>query len=309
MNQTRPAGQTSDEIDLRELFSYIWRGKLSICITVIVFAVVSVFYALSLPDVYKSEALLAPVSENSKLNVPGQLGGLAALAGVNIGGGGSEKAALAIEILKSREFIGRFIEENDLYITLMATEGWSRVDDSLIIDSSIYDDELKQWIRKVKLPFKPKPSTQETVEKFKKIYSVSQDKLTGMVTITIEFYSPFIAKNWLDKIIELINEEMRQRDLVEAEQSIMYLNQKVAETNVSDLRTTLYSLIEEQTKTAMLANVRKQYIFKTVDPALVAEKKNGPKRAFIVLVSVFLGLFISIFTVIIRCSAIKRDSN
>ncbi len=76
-----------DEIDLRELFSAIWAGKwLIVCVTAI-FAVASVFYALSLPDVYKSEALLAPASDSSGMKVPGQLGGLAALAGVNLGGG------------------------------------------------------------------------------------------------------------------------------------------------------------------------------------------------------------------------------
>uniref|UniRef100_UPI0040488AF0 Wzz/FepE/Etk N-terminal domain-containing protein n=1 Tax=Rheinheimera sp. TaxID=1869214 RepID=UPI0040488AF0 len=99
-----------DEIDLRELFAAIWQGKWIIAAVTSLFTVAAVVYALSLPNIYKSEALLAPVSEDAGLKIPGQLGGLAALAGVNLGGlGGGDKTALAMEIIKSREFLGRFI--------------------------------------------------------------------------------------------------------------------------------------------------------------------------------------------------------
>ena len=46
------------------------------------------------------------------------------------------------------------------------------------------------------------------------------------------------------------------RDIEEAEKSIAYLQQQISQTNIADLRTALYSLVEEQTKTLMLANVR-----------------------------------------------------
>lgn len=121
----QPVSQVADdEIDLRELFSALWQGKWLIIVTTFLFSVASVFYALSLPDIYKSEVTLAPVSEDSGLKIPGQLGGLAALAGVNLGGmGGGDKTGLALEILKSRDFLVRFIEKNDLYVPIMAAEG------------------------------------------------------------------------------------------------------------------------------------------------------------------------------------------
>ncbi|HEY0924860.1 Wzz/FepE/Etk N-terminal domain-containing protein [Rheinheimera pacifica] len=288
-----------DEIDLRELFVAIWQGKWIIIATTFVFAVAGVFYALQHPDIYKSEALLSPVSEASGLKIPGQLGGLAALAGVNLGGaGGGDKTGMAIEILKSREFLGRFIEQNDLYIPIMAAEGWSRADNSLVIDTEIYDTNTKQWVRKVKAPFQPKPSNLETFEEFRKLFSVSTDKTTGMVKLSIEHYSPFLAKQWADTLVKAINEEMRQRELTEAERSIAYLNNQIAQTNLADVRTMLFSLIEEQTKTVMLANVRDEYVFKTIDPAVVAEKKAKPSRSLILILSSMFGIILSIFTVL-----------
>lgn len=289
-----------DEIDLRELFAAIWQGKWIIVITTAIFAVVSVLYALSLPNIYKSEALLAPVTEDSRMRLPGQLGGLAALAGVNLGAGGNDKTTLAIEVLKSRDFIGRFIEKYDLYIPVMAAKGWQRDNNTLIIDSDIYNPESQQWVRKVKPPFQPKPSIQETYTEFMKLLSVSQDKTSGMVKLSVQHYSPLLAKQWVDNLILEINNDMRERELAEAQRSIAYLNEQIVQTNLADARAMLFSLVEEQTKTLMLANVRSEYVFKTVDPAIEAENKAKPARALICILGVMLGGMLSVLIVLIR---------
>lgn len=299
--QQYPHTQMDDEVDMRELFSAIWQGKwLIVCVTT-VFAVASVFYALLLPDVYKSEALLAPASDSSGMKVSGQLGGLAALAGVNLGGSGSgDKTALAIEVLKSREFIGRFIEKYDLFVPLMAAESWSRHDDSLKVDPELYNTESQKWVREAKQPYKPKPSILEAYESFSNLQSVSQDKTTGMIKLSIEHFSPYLAKEWVELLVKDINKEMRERELKEAQNSMNYLNEQISQTDIADVRTMLFSLIEEQTKTVMLASVRDEFVFKTIDPAIVAEKKSKPKRALIVVLSVVLGGMLSIIVVLVR---------
>jgi len=309
LSQANTSQAADDEIDLRELFAAIWQGKWIIIATTFVFAVASVFYALSLPNIYKSEALLAPVNADGGMQLPGQLGGLAALAGVNLGGGGGDKTTLAIEVLKSREFIGRFIEEHDLFIPIMAATGWNRSSDSLNIDEDIYNVDTKEWVREVKAPFMPKPSLQETYSEFIQILSVSQNKDNGMVNISINHYSPYLAKQWVDKLIFAINEDMRQRELSEAQRSITYLNEQIAQTNLADARTMLFSLVEEQTKTLMLANVRSEYVFKTVDPALVAEKKSKPSRALIVIMAVMLGGMLSVLIVLVRYFSNKSSGS
>lgn len=305
MQETKQITHADDEIDLRELFGAIWAGKWLILVITTIFSVAAVLYALQLPDVYKSEVTLAP-AEDSGLKVPGQLGGLAALAGVNLGGmGGGDKTSLALEILKSRDFIGRFIEENDLYIQIMAAKGWDRTENKLIIDSKIYNSDTQQWIRNVNKPFQPKPSNLETIESFNNLYSISPDKTSGMIKLSVEHFSPYIAKEWTDNIVKSINEEMRRRELVEAENSINYLNKQIELTNLADVRTMLFSLIEEQTKKLMLANVREEYIFKTVDPAVVSESKWRPSRAIICLIAGALSFFFGCIIVLVRHFSIK----
>lgn len=69
---------TDDEIDLRELFKALWKGKWIIIAATFIFAIVSVLYTLSLPNIYKADALLAPAESSNGgglSKMAGQLGG------------------------------------------------------------------------------------------------------------------------------------------------------------------------------------------------------------------------------------------
>lgn len=292
-----------DEIDLRELFAVIWQGKWLIIAITALFAVASVFYAISQPNIYKSEALLAPAEEQQGGGLSalaGQFGGLASLAGVNLGGGTSNKAQLAIEVLKSRQFTSDFIQKHNILTDLMAAESWDMQTNTVIYDSEIYDAENNKWVREVKAPFKPKPSMQEAYKEFSEILAASTDKETGMVKISIEHVSPYVAQQWVDWLIKDINQTMKQRDVQEALKSTDFLTQQLEQTKIADIRAVLYKLVEEQTKTIMFAKVRDEYVFKTIDAALVPEEKFKPKRALICVLGVLLGGMLSVMIVLIR---------
>jgi uncharacterized protein involved in exopolysaccharide biosynthesis len=268
-----------------------------------VFAIASVAYALSLPNVYKSEALLAPAAQEGggMGGLASKFGGLASIAGISLGGGGGiDKTALAIEIMKSRVFVTKFINEHQLLVPLMATKGWNRDSNELVYNEELYDTQAKKWIREAKAPFKSEPSAQEAYKEFKSIVSISQDKTSSMVTISVKHYSPEVAKQWVDWLIDAINLEMKTRDLIEAHKSISYLEQQLGKTRLNELQNVLYQIIEEQTKTIMFAEVREQYAFKTIDPALVPELKDGPKRALICVLGVLLGGMLAVMFVLIR---------
>lgn len=298
-----------DEIDLRELFAVIWQGKWVIIAITALFAVASVFYAINQPNIYKSEALLAPAEEQQGGGLgalAGQFGGLASLAGVNLGGGSSNKAQLAIEVLKSRQFTSDFIQKHNILPDLMAAESWNMQTNTVVYDSEIYDAENDKWVREVDAPFKPKPSMQEAYKEFSEILAASTDKESGMVKISIEHVSPYVAQQWVEWLIQDINKTMKQRDVLEALKSTEFLTQQLEQTKIADIRAVLYKLVEEQTKTIMFAKVRDEYVFKTIDAALVPEEKFKPKRALFVLLGFILGGMLSTGWVFIRYSYIKK---
>jgi LPS O-antigen subunit length determinant protein (WzzB/FepE family) len=93
---------------------------------------------------------------------------------------------------------------------------------------------------------------------------------------------------------------MKQRDVLEAIKSTDFLTQQLEQTKIADIRAVLYKLVEEQTKTIMFAKVRDEYVFKTIDAALVPEEKFKPKRALICVLGLLLGGMLSVMIVLIR---------
>ena len=292
-----------DEIDLAELWRAIWAGKFTIIIISMIFAVASVFFALSKPDIYKASAILAPASEDTggMGGMAGQLSGLASMAGISLGGGGGvDKTSLALEIIKSRSFVENFIEKHDLLVPLMASTKWDMASDTLILNEEAYDTVNNKWLREVKAPKTPEPSPWEAYQAFSKLITVEQDKTSSMVNIDISFYSPAIAKQWLTWLVEDINEHMREQDQIEAKASIAFLTGQLENIKIATMEVVFYQLIEEQTKNMMLTMVKEEYVLKTIDPAQVPDTKDKPKRALIVILGIMLGGILSVLIVLIR---------
>jgi len=69
----------------------------------------AVAFALWSPNIYRAEALLTPSLEQQGGGLSAlasRFGGLASLAGVDLGNKGGDKASIAIEVGKSRLFLG-----------------------------------------------------------------------------------------------------------------------------------------------------------------------------------------------------------
>ncbi|NMT19326.1 LPS O-antigen length regulator, partial [Vibrio parahaemolyticus] len=77
------------------------------------------------------------------------------------------------------------------------------------------------------------------IEVFKKdIFSVIQDKETGLYTVSVKHYSPFVAQMWVNWLIDDINKVMRDRAIAEATQNLAYLDAQLEKTAVAEMQST-----------------------------------------------------------------------
>lgn len=301
-DQTLSPARYDDEIDLRELARVIWAGKWLIGGITIAAIVVALIIALMLPNIYRAEALLAPNEPDSASGLgalAAQYGGLASLAGVDLGGQSTDRSALAMEVLKSRKFIREFIARHNILVPLMAADGWNASTGELSIDSGLYNEGTGEWVRNVSAPRMAVPSSQEAHHEFSKLLSVTKDRQTGFVTLAVEHYSPHIAKQWVDWLIDDVNATLMAQEVGEAQQAIEYLSEQITATSVVELQSVFYHLIEEHTKTVLLAEVRPEYMFRTVDPAVAPEERTNPRRALIVFLGLIIGIVVGAIVVLI----------
>jgi LPS O-antigen subunit length determinant protein (WzzB/FepE family) len=210
--------------------------------------------------------------------------------------------------MKSWNFIESFIADNDLAVEVFAAEGWDRESNQLQIDDDIYDAETKTWlVENDNTGELGPPSSWKIFEEFSERLAVSEDKTSGLVSVSIEYYSPQMAKQWLDMYVAAINAHMQQRQVAKVTNNINYLQAQIEKTSIAEMREVFYTIIEEQTKNKMVAEASPEYAFVAVSPSMVPEEKSQPKRALICILGTLLGGMLSVLLVLIMHYTKKSD--
>ena len=170
----------------------------------------------------------------------------------------------------------------------------------IIYDEEIYDATQNKWVRDFTYPQKLIPSSQESFSIFKEQIIISQDRLTGFVTIVAKHQSPYVAKNWVELIVDEVNSFYREKDKEEAEKAANYLNMQIIETNFSEIKQVTAELLEQEIQTLTLIEANDFYVYEYIDPPAVMEEKSEPRRSIICIIGAFIGLIISIVVVFLR---------
>jgi len=286
-----------NEVNLQQiLFIALKRKKLFTTILIISFAA-SLLAAILMPDIYKSQAVLAPANQETSLSsMLGSYSSLAGLAGFNLPNEPEDKTLEAIERISSFNFFSNYFLPNIKLENLMAVKKWDAKNNVVIYKNRIFNKEKGIWVRKEKFPRKAKPSNQEAYEVYLDLINVAKDNNTGFVKISIESHSPDIAKNWLDLIIFYINESMRLEDKEITLDYINYLNKVFSETTISELQEAIAQLLQAQMQKYMVTEYSKDYIFKEIEPPLAEEEESSPNRVLILIMGLIFGLIAAIST-------------
>jgi uncharacterized protein involved in exopolysaccharide biosynthesis len=259
-----------DDFDLAALVRAAWQHKTLVILITLVAGAISVVFALTLTPIYRADIVITEARDSSLNAAPlgnsvlGQLGGLASIAGINLSSVQSQ-SRLSQAVLKSRYLVDEFIERNNLIPVLFARSK------------------------------EKKPTLWLAVQMFQNgIMRISDDARQGKTTVTIDWTDPEVAARWANEFVALANEVLRARALDESNRNVAYLTEQIDKTNVVELQRVMYNLIENETKTLMMANARQEYAFVVVDPATVPERRLSPNRRFIVMAGTVAGFVAAI---------------
>lgn len=224
---------------------------------------------------YRVQAVLFPSdsgSAGSSVRALGDLGGLAALAGVNIGGG-QDSTVESVAMLKSKLLIRQFIVERDLLPVLFAKK---------------WDSAAKRWaVEPADIP-----SVEDGVKLFdRRVRRVGEDRKTGLVTLSVEWTDRAVAEQWANELVLRLNKEMRDRAIRESDASLQQLQVQYAAAEIQPLQQSVAELIEAQVKRKTFAQVRRDYALRVVDPAFRPDADDYffPKRPVFALAGALFG--------------------
>lgn len=278
---------SDDEISFFDLWSAFWELRWFMAIVIFLCAIASIGYLLIADPVYRAEALLAPNSPADAPSVGAEIGGLAQLAGINIGS--SPSSVEAIAMLRSREFAREFIRDRNLLPILFADE---------------WDESAGRWISRDE---EDQPDLRSGVEFFvEDVRSVNEDAATGLVTLSVEWTDPELAAAWVNDLVARINTRLRERDLARSERRLEYLREALAQANLVELQRAIGQLIENETQTIMLAKADEEYAFRLIDPPEVPREPSAPSKLAVAVVSGLFCIFAVFLSVLIRSVVIKH---
>ena len=221
MQQQIPTPNTEHEIDLVELAQKVWKERKFIFKACAIGAVVGLVVAFSIPKEYVTKVKLSP-EMNGAAKAGGDLGGLAAMAGISMGGGGGVDA-LSVElypdIVKSTPFLLDLIDvkvttqdrefSDSLYVYMQEGQNeawWSSVIGApmkalgwgVSLFKEKKDKRRGPWLNAFELT----TEQEKYLLSLSKRISVVTDKKTGVITGTIQMQDPLISATLMEVVLE-----------------------------------------------------------------------------------------------------------
>jgi uncharacterized protein involved in exopolysaccharide biosynthesis len=257
------AVERGDGIDVVGILQVIWRYRYLVGCMSVLCALIAVYIALTAKEIFRAEVVVTVVHDNGMNGTSdsaGSLGGLANLAGLNLGGGADADAQ---GTLASRHLIEELVKRDNLL------------------------PQLARAGKRSTLWFAVKRFQEEVVV-------VHDDPLKGLTSVTMDWTDAATAAKWANDFIAVANELLRTHDLENSTRNVAYLHEQFAQTKEVAIQIALSNLIERETKKLMLANARTEYVFRIVDPAATPEVRHSPKRTLLVLSGFALGFFVGV---------------
>jgi tyrosine-protein kinase Etk/Wzc len=302
------ADGSKSRFDWMEILSLLWQSRKFIGIVIGAVTVLAVVISLILPESFKSTAVLLPDTDKSKLaSAGGSLSSLAAIAGVNING--------EVSIVR-------------LYPTILKSESVLKTVIYSKYQTKKYSDSvnlIQYWDIKEK---NPERDYEVALLNLQTRMDVALDLKTAVLTMSIETEEPQLSADILNITISVADRFIRtqrntsaseQRKWIEARLVEVKADLSKAENVLKEFReknrmvsgspqllldqerllrevqinSTMYVELKRQYELAKIEEIRTTPIINVLDYGRAAAKKERPKRAIIVLVSMMLAFVVS----------------
>ncbi|TYB30947.1 MAG: hypothetical protein FXF47_06645 [Candidatus Mcinerneyibacterium aminivorans] len=268
MNENRANQTYEDEINIWELLVILAKRKKIIIVVTLSFFILSIIYSLLATPQYEVSAKLTPKKEGQtkSLNM-GSLGSISSLIGGNVGGLFSSGNLQTIQqTLESSDFIF-YLDEKYKIMNVLIKEK---------------DEKIKK---------------ENLLQTYQNSISINLNEKSKSLTIKLKHEKPVKAYMLMKDLLKGLNEFITKKQYQESKEMVDVLKEKINKTKDPLLKSELTKLWSNETKKMLYSKINKHSLYRVLESPYVPEKRTKPKRKLIVIISTFLGFFISIFLV------------
>jgi len=307
MNQNN---ELNDEIDLRDLFFTLWRGKIYIILISIISIFLASFYLQSAERKYFVEYNLKPVNETNKSPSFSGLGGLASLTGIQLPTSSGNDFSIFKELITAPE-VSEIIFENKKIIREIFRSEW---DETLNNYSKPPKSKIQIFINDAKklltgnidVNYIP-PDPRRLAIFINENIQIDEDKETGFLKCTSETSKPELMLSLIIEVTKASDKIMRQRYIDFSTEPLAFYKDKLRTARSREHREALAELISKEEQKLMFASKGKHFIAEPYINPTISLYPTAPKPKLILALSLVLGLFLGAALVLIRYAIMKEN--
>ena len=270
------------DLYLKDFIEIGLRNIKIILLSFFISSIISIFYALSLEKYYKSDLVMissSPVSSGNMSSLIGNFLGSQPQTDNSLTVSSEE----AMAVLTSRRFIENFIENNAL-MPILFDDQW--------------DKDSGKWLGE-------KVTIQEGYELVSGNLKIGYSK--NLILLSFIWKDAKTSSFIVNNLVKDLNKYMSNIAIIESEKSIEYLQNAQKDTSLSGPKIMLNNILERQLYNSMIVNIKEDFAFKIIDPAIPPKYPAGPNRRLIVIIGTFLGTLVSILSFFLISSFKKKD--
>ena len=307
MSEPKPI-EINDEIDLRELFLTLWRGKYVIFLISVLAIAFSSIYLRTSERKYSVQAVFKPVVEvSSGPNLSG-LSGLASFAGISMPTSNSSDFTTYQKLIFSEEVAKKVFTNRGLVLKIFRGE-WNSDTGSFVAPVGGRLGDIKQLVKSVltgaeKGKYIP-PNPKRLSMLMAAILNISVDNSTGFLSITAETSSPDMIIELISKVTQETDDLLKERFFASAEDTLEFYYQKLLTSRSPEHREALAKLISAEDQKLMLASKSSNFVAEPLTMPSVSLYPTSPKSSLVLALGFVLGIFLGAAIVLVRHAIAK----
>ena len=299
-----------DEIDLRNLFSTLWGGKIYIMLISISSVFIASFYLQSAERKYSVEYKLKPVGETKVSPSFSGLGGFASLAGIQLPTSSNNDFNIFKELIIAPE-VSEIIFKNKKIIRDIFRSEWDNTLNNFSrppkSKTQIFVSDAKKLLTgNIDLNYMP-PDPRRLAIFINKNIQIGEDKDTGFLKFTSETSKPELMLSLIIEATKASDQIMRQRYVDFSTEPLAFYKDKLRTARSREHREALAELISKEEQKLMFASRGKNFIAEPYINPTISLYPTAPKPKLVLALSLVLGLFLGVAFVLVR-HAIKKEN-
>lgn len=283
------------DLEINDVLQIVWSKRLLVlgfCTAAVIFALL---YLRIANYQYTAKLDVTPVESSGGSGLAsqlGNLGGLAALAGINLPSSpGSGSFDLYIESLKSRAVADELASRPEVMHTIFSRE-WDATSQSWRPPKglfptvkrgllSILNSHAFEWRQ---------PDGARLQEYLDNKLMVAQSAKKRMVTISFSHRDPTFAARFLTILHQTVDNRVRQRTLQRANESIAYLERKLPTISNVEHQKAIAQALSDQEKLRMMASSTAAFAAEPFGEPRASGEPTEPRPAAVLVLAIFFGL-------------------